>query len=48
MRTILIIGTGAGHPGFLTLQATEAMGRADADDEDGAHALSLSDRRGAR
>lgn len=29
MRTILIIGIGAGHPEFLTLQAVNAMRRAD-------------------
>jgi precorrin-6A synthase len=29
MRTILVIGIGAGHPDFLTLQAIEAMRRAD-------------------
>ena len=29
MRTILIIGIGAGHPDFLTLQAISAMQRAD-------------------
>ena len=29
MRTILIIGIGAGHPDFLTLQAVAAMQRAD-------------------
>jgi precorrin-6A synthase len=29
MRTILIIGIGAGHPDFLTLMAIEAMRRAD-------------------
>jgi precorrin-6A synthase len=29
MRTILVIGIGAGHPDFLTLQAIEAMHRAD-------------------
>ncbi len=29
MRTILIIGIGAGHPDFLTLQAVAAMRRAD-------------------
>jgi len=29
MRTILIIGIGAGHPDYLTLQAIEAMQRAD-------------------
>ena len=29
MRTILVIGIGAGHPDFLTLQAIEAMQRAD-------------------
>ena len=29
MRTILIIGIGAGHPDFLTLQAVKAMRRAD-------------------
>lgn len=29
MRTILIIGIGAGHPDFLTLQAISAMRRAD-------------------
>lgn len=29
MRTILIIGIGAGHPDFLTLQAIDAMRRAD-------------------
>ena len=29
MRTILIIGIGAGHPDFLTLQAIKAMQRAD-------------------
>lgn len=29
MRTILIIGIGAGHPDFLTLQAIAAMQRAD-------------------
>src|SRR5690348_16657297 len=29
MRTILVIGIGAGHPDFLTLQAIDAMRRAD-------------------
>src|ERR1700712_617571 len=29
MRTILIVGIGAGHPDFLTLQAVAAMQRAD-------------------
>lgn len=29
MRTILVIGIGAGHPDFLTLQAVSAMQRAD-------------------
>ena len=29
MRTILVIGIGAGHPDFLTLQAIDAMHRAD-------------------
>ncbi len=29
MRTILIVGIGAGHPDFLTLQAVNAMRRAD-------------------
>lgn len=29
MRTILVIGIGAGHPDYLTLQAIKAMNRAD-------------------
>ncbi|WP_287809273.1 SAM-dependent methyltransferase, partial [Pseudomonas sp.] len=31
MKTILVIGIGAGHPDHLTLQAVKALNRADVD-----------------